>query len=73
MNKKILKNKAEGIIKRESTKSKFEEEHREKALKEITKLIEEEKIKRFNDLKNKVKKTLSDIAEEESIEYYGEK
>ncbi|GEM_PF-6923806 len=73
MNKKILEKKAEGIIKREATKSKFEEEHREKALKKINKLIKEEKIKRFNDLKNKVKQVLKDIAEEENIEYYGEK
>ncbi len=72
MNKEILKKKAKGIVKREATKSRFTEEHREKTLKKIKEKIENGEIKRFQDLKNETKKELKDIAEEEDIEYYQE-
>ena len=72
MNKEILEKKAEGIVKREATQTKFTEEHREKALKKIKEKIEEGEIRRFQDLKNKTKQVLQKIAEEENIQYYQE-
>lgn len=70
MQKKILKKKAEGIIKREASESKFKEEHREKALEKVKEAIEKGEVRRFQDLKNTVKTTLTEIANEEDINYY---
>jgi len=72
MNKEILEKKAEGIVKREATQTKFKKKHREKALKQIKEKIKSGEIKRFQDLKNKTKQVLQEIAEEENIQYYQE-
>lgn len=70
MNEEILKKKAEGIINREASESNFEQEHREKALKEVHKAIKKGQVKRFQDLKNKSNAVLSKIAKENDIEFY---
>lgn len=70
MDKKILKKKAEGIVEREASESDFEQEHRDKALEKLEKAIDKGEIKRFQDLKNKSKSILAEIAKEEDIDYY---
>ncbi len=70
MNKDILMKKAEGVMKKEASEASFSKEGKQKALEKLTEEIEQGKIRRFNDLKNRARAILVEIAKEEDLNYY---